>query len=336
MEKKVLLTGANGFLGAHLARELLARKYHVRALIRAQSTCLTLADLPIERYVGDILLAGSVEKAAAGCDAIIHAAALAQANPARSPAIWAVNQAGTENLIRAARLSGATRFVYVGTANVFGPGTREQPGNETYPFAGKHYGSDYVDSKRAATERVQEAVRQFDLPAVLIHPTFMIGPLDAKPTSGRMLLELFQGRVIGYPAGGKNYVHVRDVAVATVNALTQGRPGESFILGNENRSYQEAFALMAQRMGVEPPRWAIPPGLARLYGYGCDAWARVTGRPGQLNSAMIAMANEGHYFSAQKAVTELGLPQTPIVEAIDEAFDWFKRHNYLTERAQSK
>ena len=336
MNKTVLVTGANGFLGSHLTHELLRRNYQVRAFVRPGSNCQTLAGLPITYCEGDIRESDSLERAIDGCDALIHAAALAQVNPARSPAIWAMNLAGTETTIEVAHRSGIKRFVYVGTANVFGFGTREQPGTEATPFAGQGYGSDYIDSKRAATQTVQQAVQKLGLPAVLVHPTFMLGPLDAKPTSGRMLLELFRGKVIGYPVGGKNFVHVRDVAVATVNALTQGRIGESYILGNENMSYQESFHLMARLLGVAPPRWPIPPGLARLYGFLCDAWARATGQPGQLNSAMIAVANDGHYFSSQKAITELGLPQTPIAEAIRDAFDWFKKHDYVTTNAGTK
>ncbi|MBD2705564.1 NAD-dependent epimerase/dehydratase family protein [Spirosoma sp. BT702] len=333
MKTTVLLTGASGFLGAHLTRELLARRYQVRVLVRHERSTSTLAGLPVEHFVGNVLDTQSLKKVVVGCDVIIHAAALAQVNPARSSVVWAVNHTGTENLIEAAQLANVQRFVYVGTANVFGFGTKQQPGNETYPFVGKRYNSDYIDSKRAATDRVQEAVQQVGLPAIMVHPTFMLGEFDAKPTSGQMLLELYRGRVLGYPAGGKNYVHVRDVAIATVNALTRGRLGESYILGNVNMSYQEAFQLMALRMNVSPPRWSIPPSLAKLYGFGCDALAKLTSHTGKLNSAMIAVANDGHYFSSQKAIIELGLPQTPIEEAIDEAFDWFKRHKYITERA---
>ncbi len=336
MNKTVLVTGANGFLGSHLTRELLRRNHRVRAFVRPGSNCQTLAGLPITYCEGDLREPASLERAIDGCDALIHAAALAQVNPARSPAIWAMNLAGTETVIDVAHRNRIKRFVYVGTANVFGFGTREQPGDETTPFAGQGYGSDYIDSKRAATQTVQQAVCERGLPAVLVHPTFMLGPLDAKPTSGRMLIELFRGKVIGYPVGGKNFVHVRDVAVATVNALTQGRIGESYILGNENMSYQESFQLIASTLGVTPPRLPIPPGLARLYGFLCDTWARVTGQPGQLNSAMIAVANDGHYFSSQKAITELALPQTPIAEAIREAFDWFKKNEYVTTNAGNR
>ncbi|GAB4000800.1 NAD-dependent epimerase/dehydratase family protein [Spirosoma daeguense] len=335
MKRTVLLTGASGFLGSHLTRELLVRRYRVKVLIRHQQLCPTLAGLPVEHCEGDVLDTQSLKKAVAGCDAVVHAAALAQVNPARNPVVWAVNYTGTQNMIEVAQKASVQRFVYVGTANVFGVGTKQQPGDETYPFGGERYGSDYIDSKRAATEHVQEAVQQIGLPAIMVHPTFMLGGFDAKPTSGQMLLELYRGRVMGYPAGGKNYVHVRDVAVATVNALTQGRLGESYILGNSNMSYQEAFQLMARRMNVSPPRWSIPPSLAKLYGFGCDAFAKLTRRPGQLNSAMIAVANDGHYFSSQKAITELRLPQTPIEEAVDEAFNWFIQNNYLTQRART-
>ncbi|SHI63656.1 NAD dependent epimerase/dehydratase family protein [Hymenobacter daecheongensis DSM 21074] len=333
MLPRVLVTGANGFLGRHLVQQLLARGYPVRALVRPHSPTPNpplppLSSLPIEVWEGDITRPASVAGCANGCGAILHAAALAQVNPARDPAVWAVNDGGTATVLQLARQAGISRLVYVGTANVFGFGSRQHPGNETRPFSGQRYGLDYMDSKRAATGRVLRAVAQEQLPAVLVHPTFMLGPGDARPTSNALLLELYHGRLPGYPAGGKNYVHVRDVAVATVNALTQGRVGESYILGNQNLSYRDAFALMARLMGVRPPSLLLPPVLARLYGAACDAKARTTGRPARLNSAMVAVANDGHYFSAQKARAELSLPQTDLEQAITEAFHWFKAHHY--------
>jgi dihydroflavonol-4-reductase len=157
----------------------------------------------------------------------------------------------------------------------------------------------------------------------------MLGPGDEKPTSNALLLELYHGRLPGYPPGGKNYVHVRDVAVATVNALTQGRLGESYILGNENLSYREAFRLISGCLGVPAPRWPIPPGVATIYGQFCNVKSWLTGRPAQLNAAMASVANDGHYFTARKAVSELALPQTPIIQAVAESFAWFKAHRYV-------
>ena len=334
---RVLVTGANGFLGRHLVAELLRRGYPVRALVRSggavPAALPLLQSLPIEVCEFDLAPAASkatMTSLAAGCGAIIHAAALAQVNPARNPAVVLANLGATENVLRMSRQKGIGRLVYVGTANVFGFGSKTRPGDETRPYAGRRYGLDYMDSKRAATNLVLRAVAREQLPAVLVHPTFMLGPGDAKPTSGALLLELLAGRLPGYPLGGKNYVHVHDVAVATINALTQGRVGESYILGNENLSYKEAFALMAAVMEVTPPRWPVLPPLANFYGMLCDLKALFTGRPAQVNSAMVAVANDGHYFTPQKARTELALPQTSIHQAIGEAFDWFKTHGYVS------
>ena len=329
MPGTVLVTGANGFLGRHLVAELRQRGHQVRALLRPGTAPPFPAEWAVEYHQADLTQPTTLAGAADGCAAIIHAAALAQVNPARNPAVWAVNLGGTQAVLRLAREAGVARLVYVGTANVFGDGSLARPGDETCPYAGQHYGLDYMDSKRAATDLVLRAVAQEQLPAVLVHPTFMLGPQDAKPTSNALLLELYRGRLPGYPPGGKNYVHVRDVAVATVNALSQGRVGESYILGNENLSYQAAFQLMARVLQVPPPRRPLPAGLALLYGKICDAKARLTGRPAQLNAAMAAVANDGHYFNPAKARSELALLQTPIEQAVAEALAWFKTHQYV-------
>ena len=330
MPAPVLVTGANGFLGRHLVAELRRRGQPVRALLRPGTPSpFDTDDAGIAHAFADLRQPATVAGAAEGCAAIIHAAALASVNPARDPAVWAVNLAGTEAVLREARRAGVGRLVYVGTANVFGFGTREVPGDETFPYAGARYGLDYMDSKRAATDLVLHAVAAGQLPTVLVHPTFMLGPNDVKPTSNALLLELYRRRLPGYPPGGKNYVHVRDVATATANALTMGRVGESYILGHANLSYREAFARLARVLDVAPPRWPIPAGLASLYGKLCDVKTRLTGRPTLLNAAMAAVANDGHYFTAQKARNELALPQTSIDQAAAEALAWFQANNYV-------
>ena len=330
MPAPVLVTGANGFLGRHLVAELRRRGRPVRALLRPGTPApFDAADAGITYFFADLIEPAALAGAAEGCAAIIHAAARASVNPARDPAIWATNVAGTEAVLREARRVGVGRLVYVGTANVFGFGTKQNPGDETRSYAGRRYGLDYMDSKCAATDLVLRAANQQNLPAVLVHPTFMLGPDDAKPTSNALLLELYRGRLPGYPPGGKNYVHVRDVATATANALTMGRVGESYILGHENLSYREAFARLARVLGVAPPRWPIPAGLAVAYGRLSQVLGSWRGQPGQLNAAMAAVANDGHYFSAQKARAELALPQTSIDQAAAEALAWFQANNYV-------
>ncbi len=329
MPTTILLTGANGFLGSHIARELLNRRYNVRALVRPGSNRKTLPELPIELVEGDLLNLTDVLRAAKGCKAVIHAAALAQVNPARDPRIWVVNKTGTENVLQAVKQTNMARLIYVGTANVFGFGTNEQPGTERSPYSGQAYGVDYMDSKVAATELVRQAAYRDEVPAIMVHPTFMVGPLDGKPTSGAMLLAVAKKQLPGYPAGGKNFVHVRDAAIATVNALTMGRLGESYILGNENLTYHEAFTLMADVAGVQPPRFALPPAVALFYARAREWLANLRGKIPTVNVPMAMIANDGHYFSSAKAVRELNLPQTPIRQAIQEAYDWFSANGYL-------
>lgn len=327
--KIVLLTGANGFLGGHLCRELLGRGYAVRAFVRAGADRRVLDGLPVDVWTGDLRDPANVLAATYGCDYVIHAGAQAQVNPARSEEVVRINIDGTAALLAAAVQAGIERLIFVGTANVFGFGPKHNPGNESNAYMGGRYGSDYMDSKRVATDLVLRAVRDDGLPAVLVHPTFMIGPLDYKVTSNALLMALYRRQVAGVPVGGKNYVHVSDVATATVNALTTGRVGESYILGNENLSYREAFGLMAQVMNVRPPRLPVPPAVAAAIGWASDLTQKLTGRRTALNSSMTAVANDGHYFNVTKALDELHLPQTPVRVAIDEAFGWFRQHGYL-------
>lgn len=325
----VLLTGANGFLGSHLARQLLERGFAVRAFVRKTSNLKTLEGLPLDCWQGDLRNADEVLAATYGCDFVIHAGALAQVNPARSPNIWGVNVLGTENVLAAAWRVGVQRVVYVGTANVFGFGPKHQPGDEQQPYTGGDYGLDYMDSKKVATDRVLQASKD-GLPVVLVHPTFMLGPMDSKPTSNQMILSLYRQQVPGYPPGGKNYVHVRDVATATVNALRQGRLGESYILGNQNLNYQEAFTLISNVLGVAPPKLPIPKLFSNLYGQLMEWQTKLTGQETMVNKPMLKTANDCHYFNVTKARAELGLPQTPIEQAISEAFSWFEQNGYLT------
>jgi dihydroflavonol-4-reductase len=327
--KTVLLTGANGFLGGHLCRELLARGYGVRAFVRPQGDNRVLNGLPVDIWPGDLREIDNVRAATYGCDYVIHAGALAQVNPARSRTVVDTNIGGTAAVLAAAIQADVERLVFVGTANVFGFGTKNNPGDETFPYMGEPYGLDYMDSKKAATNLVLQAVQNDKVPAVLVHPTFMIGPLDYKITSNALLLALHRRQVAGIPAGGKNYIHVADVAVATVNALTMGTIGESYILGNENLSYDEFFSLVADVAKVKKPAYTIPPLITSLIGRLSEWQGRTLGVRTQLNASMAMVANDNHYFNVSKAVNTLMLPQTPIRIAIQQAFDWFRQQRYV-------
>lgn len=327
---KVLVTGPDGVLGSNLVRELLKRNYDVSVLLLDDVKSPTLEGLNIKKFYGNILNTSDLEKCMAGSDAVIHCAASTSIFPARDSFVNKVNIEGTQNVIDVCLKNDVKRLVYVGTANSFGYGTTiEKPGKEGNPYVSLKYGLDYMDSKRKAQEVILDAVKNKNLPAVIVNPTFMIGPYDSKPSSGAMILAIHNGKVPGYTTGGKNYVAVKDAATALANALTMGEIGECYILGNENLSYQEAFTKIATAIGAKAPTRKLSPFIVKTYGKMNSFFAKVFKFNPAITKELAAVSCDIHYYSSEKAQRELKMPQTPIEVAIKECFAWFKENDYL-------
>ncbi len=163
----------------------------------------------------------------------------------------------------------------------------------------------------------------------MVNPTLMFGPYDSKPGTGAMILAIYHQRVPGYAPGGRNYIHVRDVAEGISNALEGGSIGENYILGNENLSYRDVFARIARVVGVPAPRLALPAFVTKGYGLMSSVFGRIFNKTPILSYALARIACDEHYYTARKAVEILGLPRTPIDIAVLEAFQWFKQNGYL-------
>ena len=325
---KILVTGADGLLGSNLVRELLSRGYQVRAFTQPGRKVNTLDGLAIEKFEGDLLSKNSITNALQGCRYVIHAAASTSIWPSRNEVARKINIKGTQNMAECALEANLERMVYVGTANSYGFGTKENPGREENAYVAHKYKMDYLDSKYEAHQVVIETVKK-GLNAVIVNPTFMIGPFDSGPSSGSMIIALAKKKIMGFTKGGRNYIYVKDVATAIANALTMGRSGQGYILGNANLSYQEAFALMGKAMGVKPPQRKIPDWAALLFGFLSSVKARISGNPPIISLPLAKIALDAHYFTPKKAIEELKLPQTPLEVAIREAFEWFKANNYV-------
>ena len=330
---KVLVTGADGLLGSNLVRELLNRNYAVSVLLLEGIKSPTLDGLPITVYYGNILKPESLDAPFKNNDVVIHCAAATDVFPARNKFVNTVNIEGSQNIINACLKHSIKRLIYTGTANSFSFGaSKEKPGVEDTPYISLRYGLDYMDSKRYAQDMVLEAVKNKGLPAVVVNPTFMIGPYDTKPSSGQMILALHKGKVPGYTKGGKNYVAVKDAAVAISNAIDKGRIGECYILGNENLTYKEAFEKLANAIGAKPPKLKMANFVVKFYGTLSSFLATVFKFEPTVTKELAIISCDHHYYSAEKARTELGLPQTPIETAAKECLDWFKENDYLTKK----
>jgi dihydroflavonol-4-reductase len=323
---KILVTGASGFLGNNLVRTLLAGEHEVVAVIRDDRQKDMFPDTPLLQFhEGDLSDIRALLRAAEDCEAIVHTAADTRMWPSHSDVQFAVNVEYTNNVLEVARQTGAGKIIHVSTVNTLKPGrTKDQPGTEAFPEPQTEHPLGYVATKRLAQQMVLRAA-EAGLPAVVVNPSFMLGPNDHKPSSGALLQALLAGKVPGYTAGGRNFVHVQDVVAGIVAALAKGRPGECYILGHQNLSYREFFEMATGIMGRESIRLYLPPWLATGYGFANVAWSKVTGKTPALSQHMARAASEPQYYSPAKAVRELELPQTPIETAVRETLEWFAR-----------
>ena len=333
MKKKVLITGADGVLGSNLVREFLARDYSVSVfLLHSSKDPATLKGLDITYFYGNILEREELSNAVQGHDYVVHAAASTIVYPRRLEIINLVNIDGTQHVIDACLKHNVRRLIHVGTANSFGYGTEEQPGTENNPYRAHVYGMDYMDSKRKAQELVLDSVKNKGLDAVVVNPTFMIGPYDSKPSSGSMIIALHKGKIPGYTDGAKNYIAVKDAAVAIANAIDLGKKGECYILGNHNMKFKEAFNLFAKVIGAKAPKRRLSSAAVVFYGTLNSFLAKKLDYHPSVTRELAKISCEQQYYCSCKAKNELKMPNTPIEMAVKECYDWFKENGYLIKK----
>lgn len=330
---EILVTGPDGVLGSNLVRELISRDYKVSVFLEPGKDPITLKGLPVKLYFGNILDIEALDAAFLGKDIVFHCAASTSFFPARNEMVNRVNIDGVQNVIDLSLKHSIKRLICVGTANSFGNGTTiHKLGTEEDPYKPLKHGIDYNESKYKAQQLVLAAVKNQQLPAIMVNPTYMIGPYDSRPSSGAMIIALYNKKVPGYSQGGKNFTAVKDVATAMANAITMGRIGESYILGNENLAYKEAFEKIATTIGVKAPTLKISNRIMVIYGTLNSFFAKKFGYYPGVTKELAIVSCEKHFYSVEKARKELLLPQTPTEVAIQECFDWFIENDYLTKK----
>ena len=325
----VLVTGATGFLGSHVARLLVERGERVRVLVRQVREGGHVDGLPVERVAGDLRDAASVAKAVQGVDTVYHVAAdyrLWARNPRE---IYESNVDGTRNLLQAARNARVARFVYTSTvATVAVPHGDTLPDERTMSSLDQMIGH-YKRSKWLAEQEALSAARE-GMPVVIVNPTTPVGPGDAKPTpTGRTIVDFLNGRMPAYVDTGLNWVPVEDAAAGHLLAAERGVAGERYILGGENLSLKQVLDMLAGVSDRPAPRVRLPHAVALAAGYADAAISRLLGREPRIPLEGVRMARHSMFVDAGKARRELGFAPGPVAAALERAVAWYQANGYV-------
>ncbi|MCB9761169.1 MAG: NAD-dependent epimerase/dehydratase family protein [Alphaproteobacteria bacterium] len=322
---KAAITGATGLVGANLAVALAERGHVVRCTRRSSSRIDHLAAFGFEWAEADLRDADALTRAFEGCEAVFHCAAVVDIHPKPTPLMQAVNVGGTANVLQAVRAAGVRRLVHCSSVVTVGVSEDGRPVDETAPFNHDRFGLDdgYVLTKREAEALVLAAE---DVDAVVINPTYMFGPYDARPSSGRMIVEIAQGRIPFSSSGVNNFVDVRAVAAGAVAAFERGRRGERYILGDADMRYDEVMALIAEVLGVRGPRAVCPSWLAGAAGLAGDLAWRLTGKEPMIHGNTVRWGYaQGARYDSAKAIAELGYAPGAVREGVAAAVAWFRQ-----------
>lgn len=339
---RVFVTGGTGLLGNTVIRALREVGDQVVALVRSPPDPEVFAGLDLETVQATLdgeadggnqsndsgdepngREVDPIDEIVASCDAVIHAAGMIHLGWRRMDESMRVNRDGTRRIAEACLRHGK-KLVHIGTVNAIAVGSKKATADETTPLehAGGQIPCAYVVSKRAAVEAVRGLIDR-GLNAVIVHPGFMLGPWDWKPSSGRMMLELGIGWKPISPRGGCSLCDSRDVAAGVVAALkSECVPGREFVMAGHNWTYHRLWSEMAKRMGKRPPLRSTGPGAEYLAGLAGDAWTRLVGKEGDLNSAGAAMSGQYHWYSSDRAREELGYCTRDAVQTLDDAAEW--------------
>ena len=326
---KILFTGGSGYIGSAVVREILNNGGKAKVLARETDDLRNLDGLDVDLVYGDITDFHSIKDALRGCDRVFHLAAIYAIWLPDPKMMYWVNVQGTKNVLEACLQKKIKKVVYTSSVAALGAHGKGRPADESAQFNLWRTRDDYYISKFRAEQAALDYFRR-GLPVVIVNPTNPCGPRDMMPTpNGQLIINIINGKLPGYVDGGINVSDIDDTAKGHVLAMEKGEPGEKYVLGNTNVSVKEYFDLIAQIGGGKSPSIKIPRAVAVGSGYLYQLLAAITRKPPVTTAAWVRVGSEYSFWDSSKAVNELGMPQTPIRESIQNAIDWFKDNEYL-------
>jgi len=323
-----LVTGAAGFLGSHVARQLVARGDDVRVLLRVSSSNRAISDLSLEYVTGDLRDASSLERAMAGAQRVFHVAADYRLWARRSRDIYDSNVGGTRNLLAAAKKAGVEQLIYTSTVATIAVDRPESPNEFTDAKLEEMVGH-YKRSKWMAEQEVLKAAKD-GLPVIVAMPTTPVGPWDWKPTpTGKIILDFLNGKMPGYVETGLNFVGVEECAAGHLLVAEKGKIGERYLLGAENLTLKQLLDALARITGLAAPGMKIPHGVALGVAYLETAFSRLIGKEPQIPVEGVKIAQHMMFVDCSRAKKELGFAPSPVAGALERAVKWYRENGYV-------
>lgn len=325
---RAFVTGGTGFIGSHVVRSLLQAKYKVIVLVRQSSNLNNLRNLDIEIVIGN-LNDPNIWQQIQGCQYLFHIAAHYSLWQKDRDLLYLHNVEGTKNILNAARKAGIERTVYTSSVAAIGVGAAGESVDETHQSPVEKLIGDYKKSKFLAEQIAHQAVTNGQ-DIVIVNPSSPIGALDIKPTpTGEIILRFLRRQMPAYVNTGLNFIDVRDVAWGHILALQKGRTGDRYILGHQNLTLKQLLEKLADITGIKAPQQTVPHWLPLSVAWIDEKILAPFGKTPSVPLDGVRMAQQAMYYNADKAVRELGLPQSPIDIALKDAIDWFVANGYV-------
>src|SRR5437879_2055656 len=329
------VTGATGFVGSHVAKQLAARGADLRLLVRKTSNLANIASLKADQVTGDLSDPESLRRAMQGCEFVFHVAADYRlwTPGGQAKEMYASNVEGTRAIIEAAKQAGVRRVIYCSSVATMGfsSSSNGKPVTEDDPVSLTDMIGHYKKSKFMAEQIALQAGKS-GANVVVVNPTTPVGEQDIKPTpTGRIILDFLKGNFPAYVDTGLNLAHVTEVANGHISAMERAVPGQRYILGGQDLTLKQILDKLAAMTGLRSPTMKVPHSVALGFAVFDELFTgRIRGKEPRATIDALRMGRKKMFASSAKAERELGYKVVAVDNALRLAVDWFKVNGYVT------